>query len=161
MLVEQRMAVTMEDLRTYKAYLEAPSDGVTPDAIVHAFSLFLSSQTAEGLAGLRASAEGRAPDDKLFDRLVNSSNFTFFAPGMIADIPCDPPVKPGALLMGVFRSIQIAVAGPLAGIAAAFPLILWLTIWYSILGLLATEIGLLILFLPHTWIGLIVLIPIK
>jgi len=155
MEVEQRMAVSMEEFMAYRTYLEAPLDGRTPEGIIHAFSLFLTSQTAEGLAGLQKSAEGRAPDDLLFEKLANSSNFTFLPPGMIADIPCDPPVKPSAVMMGVFRSIHIATAGPLAGLLATLPLVIFLVFWYAIIGIIASQIGLFVLFIPHTYVGLL------
>lgn len=158
MLVEQRMAVTMKKLREYKQWLQRPSDGVVSEAAAAAFAVFVSITTAKGLVGVHWASEGntRAPSEDL-SQVLRGSEYTFVPPELMKDVPCDPPVASNQVFLGVLAAIVATASGVAAGILVTFPLLLFTVFWWFMIGFLFHAIGVFAIFVPHTWIGVILL----
>lgn len=144
MLTEQRMAVTMGELRSYKDYLAAEGDNEVPLGLQHIYATFVATGTAQGLVGLRAASDGTRPSDENWGQLLVDSNYTILPPGLVSDVECTPPIDNRELIMGAVAAVIAVGSAALLGALATMPMV-WAVAMLFALG------GLLIRFfiLPH------------
>lgn len=132
MLVEQRMAVTMPELRSYKNYLAKEEEAGVPNAAQHAFAIIMSVSTAQGLAGLRESAEDPPTSDDDWERLIRDGNYTLLPPGLVTSVPCEPPVNNRELFYGTFAAVLAIGAGVTVAVLAVMPLVFFVGLFFSL-----------------------------
>lgn len=135
MLAEQRMAVTMRELRDYRDFLAAEGDDVVPTGMKHIFSFYIATSTAQGLVGLRDAA-GPPPSDDDWEQLLRGGNYTLLPPALVASVPCEPPVDNKDIFLGAFSAIISVGSGAMLGLVSVMPQVLLLGFFFVLAGFL-------------------------
>jgi len=123
MLAEQRMAVTMPELRSYKQFLAKEEEAGVPAIWQHTFAVFMSVSTAQGLVGLRESSEDPPTSDDDWEKFIRSSNYTLLPPELVSSVPCEPPVNKRELFLGTFSAVLAVGAGVAVSVLLALPFV--------------------------------------
>jgi hypothetical protein len=159
MLVGQRMAVNSRDLGQYEDFTKMLPESDVSEGVLAVGRVLLVLSTTQGLSGLRASSEGNVPPEDFNLGKYVSGYYTFLDPSMVKDIPCDPPVVRNTVLMGLFAIIALTVLSPLAALGSILFQTGWILVsalFLWLLGWLYNLVGWWVIFLPHTWLTLVV-----
>jgi len=135
MLVEQRMAVTMQEVRVYKEFLGEEDTGTVPVEVQSLFGVFLATSTAQGLAGARDASQPPPSDDNWL-KLYSNSTFTLLPPALVNSVPCDPPIQNRQILLGAFAAVVGIGSAVMLSILAVIPLVLLGGFFFILAGVL-------------------------
>lgn len=133
MLVEQRMAVTMKEVRDFKTYLGQEGDGIVSVEMQSLFGVFLSLSTAQGLAGARDASQPPPSGDQWL-QLYKNSTFTLLPPALVDSVPCDPPITNRQIFLGAFAAVVAIGSASMLAVLASMPLVLLGAVFYILAG---------------------------
>merc|ERR1740121_1245585 len=126
-LVEQRMAVTMPELRAYKDYVGAEDDGELHRELQFIFASFLATSTAQGLVGLRDASQNSPPASAdSWGQLLSDDSYTLVPPELMNDTSCEPPVSNREIMLGMFAAVAAVGSAAMLAALVSFPLVFML-----------------------------------